>query len=169
MKYKMRRRGYSVVELPMAMWILFIGLLFPLVILASMGYRTSILYFAADSAARKAAKAPTYTDAVSRVSTALTTNLATFTGISAASPTISVLSKPITGGASKITKGKLAPGSVDTSKNLYFVITTVDADLDPLVKFNSLWMGNSIPGLTGPFHLQLSLESYCENPNGLTN
>jgi hypothetical protein len=156
-------------EMPAAMWLLFVGFLIPLVIFVSLGYRATILYFASDSAARKAAKAPTFTDANTRVSSALTTNLANFTGISAAAPSLSVLAKPLSGGAPVITKGKLSAGSVDTSKNLYFVITTVDADLDPLVAVKPTWMSLSVPGLTGPYHLQLSLESYSENPNGLTN
>ncbi len=168
-RFKRTSKGYAMAEMPAAMWLLFVGFLIPLVIFVSLGYRATILYFASDSAARKAAKAPTFTDANTRVSSALTTNLANFTGISAAAPSLSVLAKPLSGGAPVITKGKLSAGSVDTSKNLYFVITTVDADLDPLVAVKPTWMSLSVPGLTGPYHLQLSLESYSENPNGLTN
>lgn len=168
-RYKRNYKGYSMAEMPAALWLLFVGFLIPLVVFVSLGYRATILYFASDSAARKAAKAPTYTDASSRVTTALSTNLANFAGISAAAPSISVLAKPLSGGAPVVTKGKLSAGSVDTSKNLYFVITTVDADLDPLVAVKPTWMSLSVPGLTGPYHLQLNLESYSENPNGLTN
>ncbi|MBU6454577.1 MAG: hypothetical protein KGS72_22600 [Cyanobacteria bacterium REEB67] len=162
------RKGSAMAEMPFVIWTLLVGLLFPLMIFASIGYRGSILYFAGDSAVRKAAKAPTFTDATTRAASALTTNLTPFTGIAASTPVLSVLVKPIAGGSPTIYTSKLAPGSVDTSKNIYFVISKVEADLAPLVQFNGSWMGMSIPGLTGPFHLTLNQESYAENPSGLT-
>ncbi|MBS1998127.1 MAG: hypothetical protein JSS86_17510, partial [Cyanobacteria bacterium SZAS LIN-2] len=58
-------------ELPMVLLILFVFLLVPLLIFVSLGYRSSILYFAADAANKKAAKAPTYTDATTRAASAL--------------------------------------------------------------------------------------------------
>ena len=163
-----RCAGSAMAEMPFVIWILLVGLLFPLMIFGSLGYRASILYFAGDSAVRRAAKAPTFTDATTRAASVLTTNLTPFTGIAASTPKLSVLVKPIGGGSPTIYTSKLAPGSVDTSKNLYFVISTVDADLAPLVQFNGSWMGMSIPGLTGPFHLTFNQESYAENPSGLS-
>ena len=160
--------GSAMAELPFILFILFIGLLAPLMILASIGYRGSILYFAADSAVRKAAKAPTFTDANSRAAAVLTTNLGPFSGISVSAPTLSILVKPIAGGTPTVYTSKLAAGSVDSSKSLYFVMQKVDADLSPLVAFNGGWMGLSIPGLTQPFHLTFNQESYAENPTGLT-
>ncbi|MBS1993296.1 MAG: hypothetical protein JSS83_22425 [Cyanobacteria bacterium SZAS LIN-3] len=155
-------------ELPMVLLILFVFLLVPLLIFVSLGYRSSILYFAADAANKKAAKAPTYTDATTRAASALTTNLTSFTGISAATPVISVLEKPLSGGAPVIYTSKLAPGSVDTSKNIYFIMSRVEADLSPLVQYNGGLFGMSVPGLTGPYHLTINTESYSENPSGLT-
>ena len=165
---KAGKRGYSMAELPAALFLLFIGLMFPLLIMASLGYRASILYFACDASARKAAKSPTYTDGVTNADTTLKTSLKDFSGITTVAPVCTILVKPLTGGKATESKTKLAAGSIDTSKNLYFVRTYVDADLDALVHFDPTWMKMNIPGLTGPYHLQLNIESYSENPNGLS-
>jgi hypothetical protein len=137
-------------------------------ILASIGYRGSILYFAASSATNKAGKAATFTDAGTRANSVLTANLAPFSGIAAAPPVISILVKPIAGGAPTIYTSKLAPTNIDTSKYLYFVMTQTNANLSPLVQFNGGWMGMSIPGLTGPFPLTINSQCYAENPSGLS-
>jgi hypothetical protein len=165
-----RRRpsGTALAELPLVLWILFVFLLFPLLILASLGYRSCVLYFACDSAVKKAAKSATFTDATTRDAAVLTTTLGPFTGITAAAPVMSIMVKPIAGGAPTIYTAKLAPGSVDTSKSLYFVMSKVEADLSPLVQFSGGWMGMSIPGLTGSFHLTVNTQSYAENPSGLS-
>jgi hypothetical protein len=163
-----RHSGTTMAELPVVLWVLFVFLLFPLLIFASIGYRASILFFSADSASKKAAKSPTYTDATTRAAAVLTVSLAPFTGIAASAPVISVMVKPIAGGAPTIYTTKLAPGSIDTSKNLYFVMSKVDADLAPLVQFSGGWMGMNIPGLTGPFHLTVNTQAYAENPSGLS-
>jgi hypothetical protein len=165
---KRRSCGTAMAELPVVIWILFVFLLCPLLILSSIGYRGSILYFAADSATKKAAKSPTFSDANIRDAAVLTTTLGPFTGIAAGAPLLSIMVKPIAGGTPTIYTSKLAPGSVDTSKNLYFVMSTVNADLAPLVQFSGGWMGMSIPGLTGPFHLTINTQSYAENPSGLS-
>jgi hypothetical protein len=94
--------------------------------------------------------------------------LTPFSGIAAAPPAISILVKPIAGGAPTIYTSKLSPAAIDTSKYLYFVLTQTDADLSPLVQFNGGWMGMSIPGLTGPFHLTINSQCYAENPTGLS-
>jgi hypothetical protein len=166
--YSRSQSGTLMAELPLVLWILFVGLLFPLLIYSSIGYRGSILYFAADSASKRAAKAPTYTDATSDASTTLSTTLASFTGITTSTPTISVMAQPIAGGAPTIYPGKLPVGTVNTSQYIYFVMSHVDADLSPLVQFNGGWMGMNIPGLTGPFHLTFNTQAYAENPTGLS-
>lgn len=164
-----RNSGTSMAELPVVLWILFVGLLFPLLIYSSIGYRGSILYFAADSASKKAAKSATYTDASTRAGAVLSTILGPFSGIAvSAPPTISVMAKPIAGGAPTIYPGKVAAGAIDTTKYLYFVMSKVDADLSPLVQFGGGWMGMNIPGLTGPFHLTINTQAYAENPTGLS-
>lgn len=155
-------------ELPAALWFILIAMLFPLLIMTSMGYRASILYFAGDSACKKASKAPSFTEAGLRADTALKANLASFSGLSGVAPKLFIIVKPLSGGSATKFAGKLAEGTVDTSKNIYFIMMQVDGDIDPLVRFDKLWMGMAIPGLTQPYSLRINHESYVENPNGLT-
>ena len=166
-----RRRSQSgtmLAELPFVLWMLFVFLLFPLLIVASIGYRGSVLYYAASQATNKAGKASTYTNAGSKAASVLTADLAPFTGISASPPVVSIVVKPLAGGSPTIYTAPLAAGTVNTSTYLYFIKTQTDADLSPLVQFNGSWMGMPIPGLTGPYHLTFNMESYAENPSGLT-
>lgn len=165
---RLRKGGYSLAEMPLMLWLVFIMFLFPLAIIASLGYRAVILYYGVDSASHKAAKAPSFTEAQTNAAAVLTACTKDFSGITATAPVESIQIKPLSGAAPTISTTKLAAGSVDTSKNLYFVVTQVDADLDSLVQFNGGWMGLNIPGLTAPYHLQYRMEAYCENPNGLT-
>lgn len=163
-----RQLGYSMAELPASLWLLLIGLAFPLIIMISMSYRACFLYFASDIAAKKAAKSPTYTDAVANAAISLKGALKDLTGITPGAPVCSILVRPLSGGSLTEYKSKLAAGAVDTSKNLYFVRTAVDADLDPLVHFDPKWLSMSVPGLTGPYHLRFNIDTYSENPSGLT-
>jgi len=52
----------------------------------SMSYRACFLYFASDIAAKKAAKSPTYTDAVANAATSLKGALKDLTGITPGAP-----------------------------------------------------------------------------------
>ncbi|CAN5213425.1 hypothetical protein BH11CYA1_BH11CYA1_35680 [soil metagenome] len=160
--------GSSIAEMPVALWAIFIGLLFPLAILTSMGYRASIVYFATDAACRKASKAPSFTEAQTRATTTLTTDLASFSGISNVVPTLTIKIKSLGSTTESTSTTVLPPGSVNTSQNIYFVILGVDADIDPIVHFNNGFMGMSVPGLTGPYTLHMAAQAYVENPNGLT-
>jgi len=160
--------GSSIAEMPVVLWAIFIGLLFPLAIMASMGYRASIVYFATDAACRKASKAPSFTEAQTRAATTMTTDLASFSGISNVVPALSIKVKALSSGSYTTSTTVLPPGSVNTSQNIYFVILGVDADIDPLVHFAGGFMGLNIPGLTGPHTLHFTSQAYVENPNGLT-
>lgn len=158
----------SIAEMPVALWAIFIGLLFPLAILLSMGYRASVVYFATDAACRKASKAPSFTEAQTRAASTLTTDLTPFSGISNVVPALTIKVKSLASATETTSTTVLPPGSVNTSQNIYFVILRVDADIDPIVHFAGGFMGMSIPGLTGPYTLRIASQAYVENPNGLT-
>ncbi len=162
------RQGSSIAEMPVVLWAIFIGLLFPLAILISMGYRASVVYFATDAACRKASKAPSFTEAQTRATTTMTTDLATFSGISNVVPVLTIKTKSLSNASSTTSTTVLPPGTVNTSQNIYFVILGVDADIDPLVHFAGGFMGLNVPGLTGPYTLHFTSQAYVENPNGLT-
>lgn len=160
--------GSSIAEMPVVLWAIFVGLLFPLAIMTSMGYRASVVFFATDAACRKASKAPSFTEAKARAAATMTTDLAPFPGISNVVPALSIKVKALSSGSYTTSTTVLPAGSVNTSQNIYFVILGVDADIDPLVHFAGGFMGLNIPGLTGPYTLHFTSQAYVENPNGLT-
>lgn len=162
------RNGYALIELPVVLWCIFVGFVFPLLIMASIGIRSSILFFNADTACLRACKAPSYTEASKRAINSLNNDLGTFNGISNISSSLSIIVKPLSGASPTIVNGKLAQGSIDSSKNLYFLLLFTEADIDPLVRFDTQWLGLTVPGLTEPYKLRLKTECYSENPNGLT-
>jgi hypothetical protein len=162
------RNGYAVIELPVVLWCIFVSFVFPLLLIASIGIRSSILFFNADTACLRACKATSYTEASQRATDSLKNDLGTFNGISNISSSLSIIVKPLSGANPTIVNGKLAQGSIDSSKNLYFLLLFTEADIDPLVRFDTQWMGLTIPGLTEPYKLRLKNECYSENPNGLT-
>jgi hypothetical protein len=166
-KGKRKLSGYSIIEMPLAMWLIFIGLLFPLAVVGSLGYRATLLYYGSEQACRKAAKAATFTDAQAKASSAMTTFLGAFTGIDVTSNKVGILRKPLTAGAPTYYSAKLAAGTVDTSKDIFFVVIDIDANLAPLVQCGN-WMGIDIPGLSSPYTLRIRQQAYFENPTGLT-
>lgn len=161
-----RGRGYSLAEMPAGLILLFIGLFIPFVIMISITYRVSILWFATRDSCIKAAKAATFTDAQSRALSNFARNIAGFPYISG-TPTVEIMSKPVAGGPPVFSSTKLAVGSVNTSDNLYFIRETVNGTISPLVTMGS-YFGTQIPGLTGPLNVTTRCEGYVENPNGLT-
>jgi hypothetical protein len=136
--------------------------------MASIGIRSSILFFNTDTACLRACKAPSYTEASKRAADSLKNDLGSFNGISNISSSLSIIVKPLSGANPSIVNGKLAQGSIDSSKNLYFLLLSTEADIDPLVRFNTQWLSLTVPGLTEPYRLRLKNECYSENPNGLT-
>ncbi len=159
------RKGYSLAELPAGMIFLFVGVAIPLICLASVTYRASLLYFACRNSCIKAAKAPTWTEAVTRANTTFNQSVAAFTEISGTQQ-IRILIKPISGSNPSTVSGPLARNSI-TSNNLYFIRETCNGTVAPLFGMGS-YLGLQIPGLTSQFRLRLRYDALVENADGLT-
>lgn len=159
-------QGYSLAELPAGMIFLFVGVAIPLIILASVTYRATLLYFACRDSCIRAAKAPTWSEGVTRGTNAFNKTVSSFTEISG-TPQIRILIKPINGSASSTVLGPLARNSIDTTNNLYFITESVNGTVSPLIAMGS-YFGLEIPGLTAPFGLRLRFEALVENTDGLT-
>ena len=160
------QQGYSLAELPAGMIFLFVGVAIPLIILASVTYRATLLYFAVRDSCIRAAKAPTWSEGVLRGTNAFNKTVSTFTEISG-TPQIRILIKPINGSPSSTVSGPLARSSIDPSNNLYFITESVNGTVSPLIAMGS-YFGLQIPGLTAPFGLRLRFEALVENTDGLT-
>ncbi len=164
--HKKGRTGYSLAELPAGMIFLFVGVAIPLICLASVTYRASLLYFACRNSCIKAAKAPTWTEAVSRAATTFNQSVSAFTEISGTHQ-IRILIKPVSGATPSTVSGPLARNSISTSNNLYFIRETVNGTVSPLFGMGS-YLGLQIPGLTSAFRLRLRYDALVENADGLT-
>ncbi|HEY9786733.1 MAG TPA: hypothetical protein V6D17_15125 [Candidatus Obscuribacterales bacterium] len=161
-----RRRGYQLAEVPAGLILLILGIFIPLLIISSITYRVSLLWFATRDSCLKAAKAPTFTEANNRAQTNFNRNIAGFPGISGTA-TIQIMIKPLSGGPPTFSSTALPASSIDTNNNIYFIRETANGTLNPLVQMSS-YFGKSIPGLTGPFNVQTRFEALVESPNGLS-
>jgi hypothetical protein len=160
-----RSSGYSFAETGVGLWLLFVGIGFPLIILASITYRYVMFYFDCRNSCLRAAKAPTFTQAQATALSIFSQDQQAWNGVTG-TETINILIKPLAGGAPTISTTPLT--KIDADNNIYFIQAVCNGQINPLVQFGS-WMGLSIPGLTGPYPVNVVVEFYAENPDGLTN
>ncbi len=132
-----------------------------------MAYRALLLHNATRDCCNQACKAANYTTAQTVASAQFNKDISPFSGISGTEQLV-ILIKPLAGGTATISTTKLSPNSVNPSSYVYFYKSIVTGQIAPLTWFTSGWMGLNIPGLTGPYSITITSESYVENPNGLT-
>jgi hypothetical protein len=166
-KLKRNGLGTTIAELPAVLILLFIGLTIPMLCYASCLYRTIFFYFAVRDSCNRAAKQSTFTLAQGTASSLFATDKAGWNDISG-TESIKILIKPIPSGSPTFSSSPLAPGTVNTNSNMYFIRETAVGSISPLIGTAS-WFGMSIPGLNGPMPLTIVVDAYVENPNGLTN
>jgi hypothetical protein len=166
---KLKRNGFgnTIAELPAVMFLLFIGLAIPMMCYASSVYRMLFFYFAVRDSCNRAAKASTFTLAKSTAATIFTTDTTAWHDVSG-TQSIKIVIKPIPTGTATFSTTALAAGTVNTGSNMYFIRETAIGSVNPLFGPGQ-WLGLSIPGFTGPLPLNIVVDAYVENPNGLTN
>lgn len=164
--------GSTLLELPVMLWVLFIVLFIPMLCLASITLRGAIMDSIAREAAHVAAKARTFSAATTEgpsaeeaASTTVTDRLSAFPGISASSVDTQIVLTEISTGT--ITRSDAPLATVDTSKFIYQIETTVRGEIDPLVPGNPAIFGN-MPGLSAPMKVQYTSREMFENAQGLT-
>jgi hypothetical protein len=169
-----RKKGSILAEFPAAMYVIFFGMLLPLIGLTVIGYRVACVYFAVRDSCYKAAKSGTFgsllipNSAVYNANAAWTTDTAAWSGIATNSTeTIYIVTHPINGSAETVQAVKLA-APPNTTLNMYFIRLTASAQIQPFF-YSSSWMGlGAVPGLNAPFPLTITYQYYAENPTGLT-
>ena len=154
-------------EYPAVLWMLFFGIAIPMILLAGFAYRGLLFYFAVRDSCYKAAKAPSFSAAQNTATTTFNTEVAAWHGISG-TEAVDVGVKALTSGTLTYLPGPLAPGSVNTSANIYFIREIGTGSIQPLISTGP-FLGMNVPGLSGPFPLTVKYETYVENPQGLTN
>jgi len=168
-----RKRGTTIAEMPLAMWIIIMGICFPILILGIITMRFGFFWNACREAAKQAAKCPTFEvdssqgkSAVNTADQVATLAANSFNGISIVYPVnVYVLQTDVSAGTSiKNADRKRLPSAADTDKNIYEVQVELNGLIAPLVPVGSL---GSIPGLTSPFPVTVRAQYSCEVPQGL--
>lgn len=159
-------QGNFIAELGPVLWVLFIALAFPAMCYASLFYRASLLYFATRDACYKCAKSSNYTTGTTNGQQAFNNDKNSFSGISGTC-TFYIVTQPLAGGTPAEQTGVLS--TIDQTNNVYFIKALTAGVIDPLFTIGPSFLGISIPGLNGPYNLNIVAQFYVENPNGLTN
>jgi hypothetical protein len=165
--------GALVAELPIAMWVLFLGLAIPLADLATIGLRSTFVVAAAHDAAHAAARCKSFqTDVDTSHPSAQTTAqsvasnvLTSFKFSSNYTVTTQIVVTNIsTGKVTRQTTPLLAPA--DTNSAVYDIEVVVSAQVDPLVTYSSSMFGK-VPGLSAPMTMSCGSREFAEFPQGL--
>jgi len=160
--------GNLLAEMPAGLYLLFIGIGLPMLVMASMFTRSFLLYQATIDSCKKAARAASFTEAKTKATDVFNQNAAAWSGVSG-TPTFSVLVKPIGPGSTEVKTAPLPNGSIQVSQKVYLARVVVAGQVEPLIRIGNTWQGMSIPGLTQPYPLEVNYVSYFENPSGLVN
>jgi hypothetical protein len=170
-----RSKGASMAELPAVLYLLFIGLVIPLLALAAFSYRISLAYFAVRNAASQAARSPTFTAATAAATSAWNTDTAAWNGISPVTENLYIVTHQIadagsggsTDGTESVSSTKLAQGTVNVAQNVYFYRTVCTVTIAPWFGGNIL--GMSLPVVNAPYTMTMNYEEVVENTAGLTS
>jgi len=177
-----RSCGTVLAEAPAAIWIVFVGIGFPLIILASLALRFGLFWEAAKQAAQVSCQAQTFqanpafpASALSAVQSAYVTannSISAVGGCSLNQVDVYIGSTPMT----SLTTTWLNAGSpnqpisanlIDTDQNVYSIKVVLIGQVNPLITVNLPYFGN-IPGLTQPLPATVAEERVFENPAGLS-
>lgn len=172
------RAGTSAAELPMGIMFLFVFMLLPLVDLATIAIRTSMVYTATHNALQAAIRAKTFkaddvdTGAPSAVNVAKGTATANLqNGLSGVEFTPADVQVFIIGTPTNVTVSPLRTSdpvaSVREKDYLYQIEVVVNARVQPLIMMNDKLFGN-IQGLTAPIAITAQNKGFVERPAGLS-
>jgi len=175
-----RRAATTMAELPLGLWIVFVGIGFPLFILATLSVRFALFWQAAREASQAACQAQTFYNnppfpakALSAVNAAGATAqsvLNTFPGCKLTQPVqVWIVITPISSSGMlppSLYGPNMALSAVNTDLNMYQIRVVLTGKVEPLITMPLAYFGN-IPGLTQAFPTSIAEERVFENPDGL--
>ncbi len=168
MTRKRNKKGSAVSDLPLSLWILIIGLLFPLIGFLTVTLRVICIYYGAGDASYQAAKQQTYTEAQTRARAVFLKDAA-IPGVTvpAGSPAVKVVRKNKDNGEEYEFTG-IVTEPINTGTFVYLLRVQTSAQVDPIINFGgSVFPWANIPGLSGPIDINFNSENVAENPDGL--
>lgn len=157
--------GALLAEYPAALWLFLIGIAFPMMGIASFGYRSVLFYLAVRDSGLKAAKATSYTQASATAQTTFSTDMSHFSGITG-TLTTRIMEKPLNGNSPNYYSAPMVNPIPNTTANLYFIDAIGKGTVQPLFPTGPI-LGMNVPGLSGPYPMQVKYDAYDENPSSL--
>ncbi len=167
-------RGSALVDVPLSLWILMLGLALPLVDLATTSLRVVLLQSIARDAAMVASRCKTFSkssseqsqSAVQAASDIAAARAAKLNGVTLTSVNTYIV---VTNLIDRTSVQQSTPLSqpADTDLYVYSIRTIVVGQVSPLITLDGCLFGK-VPGLTGPVKISVSTQTFCEFPQGLT-
>lgn len=165
-------KGVSLIELPMMLGLLLVMLLMPMLGLATLTVKSSLLNAAVQDGVHLASKARTFQAgtadkpaAMQLADTTIKSSSLKWAGLTVSNVQTNIIITPVAGGASTRQSGKLATPA-DTSRFIYQIETVATGQIEPLFRLNPGVIG-SIPGVSAPAQVSYSAREMAENPQGL--
>ncbi len=165
--------GSSILEIPVAIWLVLVVLFIPMLGLSAITLKSTLLNIAVQDAIHAAAKAKTFEQSTDEGPSAtqiatdvFTQGLAQFPGLADSSSIdldileIGLVNQQLTRRSAKL----LLPA--DSSQSTYQIEGTATASIDPLFPLNKEIFG-SIPGLSDKMLLTFRAREMFETPQGL--
>jgi len=147
---------------------------------AGFSYRASLLYFGIRTTCSKAAKSPSFSQAINTAQTVWNENLGAWSGMTG-SESVCVVGYTNSGGSGGISSTPTvifkSPSDAQTyfsnvnhyvSNFTFLMRVNATVSMNPLLPVGG-FMGLSIPGLNAPYTVQTYYESYIENPGGISS
>jgi len=168
-----KQSGYVIAENASAIIVLFLGLLFPLIDLATAGLRYSLLMKAVHDGAHASLSCLSFSSGSSPsavldiVPVQITKSLLGVSGVTNTTTTVQIISSRISDGAVIVnTPNQKLSAPADTLNYLYANQVTVKAQLAPFITYTAPFLP-SIPTLNAPFTTSISCQEISDNPQGL--
>lgn len=185
-KYRRLNSGTTMAEMPLALWILILGIAFPLIIMIMMTVKFGFFWNAARDACKQAVQAQTFSGAppqggLSAIDTAenvATSAASMFSGITllpgadGRMAQVRILKTDLISGTTttlalnqRLTGGDAPP---DPDQFYYAVQVVLEGQIEPFMNHPGVDLsGAPVPGLTVPFRVSVSSQFPFENIQGL--
>jgi hypothetical protein len=168
------RSGSSMIELPFVLWTLFLGLLVPMICLATIGIRYTFFLNASRQAVHVAAQAKSFSQDFSPNLSAQTLAQQTatacckgFSGVTLNAVNTSIVITPVQPGSPQIQQPTKLSSPADEENFLYQIQVQLIGQSDPFIPLPQGVFGFKIPGLTDPYPIQTTAKEPSENTQGL--
>jgi hypothetical protein len=180
-RFRKKRVGTSIAEAPLALWIIILGMAFPLLILVMTSVKFGFFWNAARDACKQACQAQTFeqppptggTSAVDTANTVANAAAASFSGITIVPPVqVYIIRTDLVTNVDQkmpVPNQRLmgADAPPDPDRYYYAIQVELDGTVDPFINHPGLMDNLPIPGLTTSFPVHVTSQQPFENIQGL--